>query len=135
MFTHSTTIGPDDLGTLAAEVDPTAPGTGHHLNFDQILRRCGHAWMAFLAETGEFGSGVICPRVEVDYHREIGVGPFAVDVTVVSVGRTSFRLRLDVRADGELAASAQAVLVCFDYPTRSPLPLTHSQRAALEQHH
>lgn len=131
MFTHLSTIGPDDLGTLAAEVDPTAPGTGHHLNFDQILRRCGHAWMAFLAESGEFGSGVICPRVEVDYHREIGVGPLAVDVSVVSVGRTSFRLRLDVRADGELAASAQAVLVCFDYATRTPLPLTSGQREEL----
>lgn len=135
MFTHLSTVVADDLGTLAAEADPTAPGTGHHLNFDQILRRCGHAWLAFLADAGEFGTGVICPRVEVDYHREVGVGPFAVDVSVVSVGRTSFRLRLDVRSDDELAASAQAVLVCFDYDTRTPLPLTQRQRAALEQHY
>ena len=132
MFTHASTVGPDDLGTLAAEIDPTAPGTGHHLNFDSILRRCGHAWMAFLASTGEFGSGVIVPRVEVDYFREVGAGSFEVDVSVVSVGRTSFRLRLDCRAEGELAASAQAVLVCFDYATRTPLPLTDGQRAALQ---
>ena len=134
MFTHVGTVLPSDLGTLAAEVDPTAPGTGHHLNFDVILRRCGHAWMAFLASLGGFGDGVICPRVEVDYHREVGAGSFDVEVSVLSVGRTSFRLRLNCRAEGELAASAQAVLVCFDYAARQPLPLRPEQRAALEQH-
>jgi acyl-CoA thioesterase FadM len=132
VFTHASEVLPEHLGTLAAEIDPTAPGTGHHLNFDAILRRCGHAWMAFLGATGAFGSGVIVPRVEVDYFREVGVGAFEVEVSVLSVGRTSFRLRLDCRSEGEAVASAQAVLVCFDYETRTPLPLTDEQRAALD---
>jgi acyl-CoA thioesterase FadM len=134
VFTHSSEVLPEHLGTLAAELDPTAPGTGHHLNFDQILRRCGHAWMAFLGELGSFGTGVIVPRVEVDYHREVGLGPLDVDLAVLTIGRTSFRVRLDVRQHGELAASAQVVLVVFDYGSRVPLPLTREQRTALAAH-
>lgn len=133
MLTHRSDVQTSDLGTLAAEVDPTAPGTGHHLNFDAILRRCGHAWMALLAELG-FGTGVISPRVEVDYHREVGAGPLEVDVVVLSIGRTSFRVGLTVRQHGEVAASAQAVLVTFDYATRTALPLTDAQREGLGRH-
>lgn len=132
MFTHCSVVRDADLGTLAAELDPTAPGGGAHLNFDVILRRCGHAWMALLGQLGCFGSGVIVPRLEVDYHREVGRGELVVDVGVLSVGRSSFRLRLDVRQDGHLAAQAQVVLVVFDYDGRTALPLSEVQRTALE---
>jgi acyl-CoA thioesterase FadM len=120
-----------DLGTLAAEIDPTAPGGGRHLNFDVILRRCGLAWMTLLKELGVFGHGVIVPRLEVDYHREVGAGELVIDVAVIKVGRTSFRLRLDACQDGELAARAEVVLVVFDYDGKTPLPLSPEQREAL----
>lgn len=120
----------DDLRSLAAEVDPTAPGYASHLNFDQILRRCGHAWIAFLGEIG-FDGGVIVPRVEVDYVSEVGRGPLRVTVVVVSLGRTSFRLRMEVHQAGVVAARAEAVLVHFDYATRAPAPLSDAHRAVL----
>lgn len=122
-----------DLGTLAPEVDPTAPGGGAHLNFDVILRRCGLAWITMLDELG-FGRALIVPRLEVDYHREVGAGELVIETVVVSVGRTSFRLRLDVTQDGELAAQAEVVLVALDDDGQTPKPLSSEQRAALAPH-
>lgn len=130
MFRHESEVRPHDL--RRHEVDPTAPQRGAHYNFDQILWRCGEAWIAMLASTGAFDTGVILPRLEVDFLREVGVGDFVVDVVVLSVGRTSFRMRLDVRQAGERVATVQAVLVSFDYEGGTPQPLTDAQRTALE---
>lgn len=134
MFRSSTPVTADDTRPLIADVDPTAPGYGNHLSFDRILRRCGLAWTAFLNDLGTFDGGVICPRLEVDYHREVGTGTLDVDVSVLSVGRTSFRLRCAVLQDGEPAATVDVVLVSFAYDDRAALPLTDAQRAALATH-
>jgi acyl-CoA thioesterase FadM len=131
VYRHSTDVTPDDIESLIAEVDPTAPGYGHHLTFDRILRRCGLAWTTFLAGIEGFGTGVIVPRLEVDYHREVGVGPLDVDVRVLSIGRTSFRIECAVSQDGEPAATVQVVLVSFGYDARTPLALTDAQRLGL----
>ena len=139
MFRTSSDVTPEDTRPLAAELaasegfDPTAPGYGHHLPFDRILRRCGLAWTQFLRTLDGFdGGGVICPRLEVDYHAEVGVGTLDVDVSVLSVGRTSFRLRHAVSQDGRPAATVDVVLVCFSYDARQAVPLTEQQRASLE---
>ena len=134
MYRSVTEVLPEQIGRLT--VDPAAPGTGFHLTFDQILGRCGRAWMDFLADLGDdlFGVGVIARRIDVVYDREVGVGPLEVLVDVVAIGRTSFTLRLEVRQSGERAAVAEAVLLRFDYDARRPLPLGEAQRAALERH-
>ena len=134
MLRHSTEVTADDIVPLSAEVDPTAPGYGEHLTFDRILRRCGQAWMWFLREVGEFDSGVIVPRVEVDYLTEVDVGGLDVDVSVLSVGRTSFRIRCAVSQEGRPAARVDVVLVSFGYDERRPVPLTDPQRAVLQAH-
>ena len=134
MYRHATEVLPEQIGVLT--VDPAAPGTGFHLTFDQILGRCGQAWMAFLADLGPdlFGVGVIARRIDVVYDREVGVGPLEVLVETVATGRSSFTLRLDVRQAGERAAVAEAVLLRFDYDARRPLSLSDEQRTALEAH-
>lgn len=143
MYRTSSDVTPEDTRPLAAELDaalgdmegfdPTAPGYGHHLPFDRILRRCGLAWTEYLRTLDGFdGSGLICPRLEVDYHAEVGVGTLDVDVTVTDVGRTSFRLRHHVSQDGRPAATVDVVLVCFSYETRTAVPLTDQQRQSLE---
>lgn len=131
---HSSTVDDDDIRPLTAEVDPTAPGYGNHLSFDAILRRCGIAWTTFLHELPGFGSGVIVPRLEVDYLREVDTGPLDIDVRVTKVGTTSFRVRCSVTQQGSRCAEVDVVLVSFDYDGRTPLPLTEEQRAALEAH-
>lgn len=134
VFRHATTITDDDTTVLHFGGDPTAPGFGQHLTFDQILKRCGTAWSAFLNSLGAFGTGVIVPRVEVDYHREVVSGDLTIDVDVVSVGRTSFRLRLAVSQAGRPVATVQVVIVSFGYDDRGPLALTAEQHALLQPH-
>jgi len=65
VYRHSASVTADDTRPLVHDVDPTAPGYGHHLTFDRILRRCGLAWTAFLQQLGGFDGDVIVPRVEV----------------------------------------------------------------------
>lgn len=134
VFRHCTVITPDQTTVLNFGGDPTAPGFGQHLTFDQILARCGRAWAAFLAELGAFGSGIIVPRVEVDFVREVVHGDLTIDIDVLSIGRTSFRLRHLVQQEGEVAATVEVVIVCFGYDDRGPLPLTEEQRGLLQRH-
>jgi acyl-CoA thioesterase FadM len=134
VFQHTSPVLPEHVSVIGGTLDPTAPGRGAHLTFDRILGRCGEAWMAFLSELGGFGVEIICPRVEVDYLREVGAGDLVIDVTVVSVGRTSFRLRMALAQDGEPVASAEVVLVAFDYTAGESVALTPAQRDALQAH-
>jgi acyl-CoA thioesterase FadM len=134
VFRYTSEVLPEDVSVIGGKLDPTAPGRGAHLTFDRILGRCGEAWMAFLSDLGGFGVEIICPRVEVDYLREVGAGDLDIDVRVLSVGRTSFRLRLDLSQHDQPVADAEVVLVAFDYASGSSVPLTDSQRAALETH-
>lgn len=135
VYRYLSAVRDSDLGTLEAEHDPTAPGGGMHLNFDVILRRCGLAWMTLLTELECFGLEVIVPRLEVDYHREVGSGELEIEVRVIKIGTTSFRLRLDVLQERQLAAQAEVVLVVFDYDRKAPQKLSTEQRAALELHY
>ena len=130
---HSSTVTDDDIRPLTHEVDPTAPGYGDHLSFDAILRRCGVAWTHFLAGP-DFGTGVIVPRLTVDYASEVDRGPLDVDVSVLKVGTTSFTLRCAVSQQGRPCADVHVVLVSYDYDGRTPRPLTAEQRAYLDQH-
>ena len=134
MYTHTTPVLAEQVSVIGGTLDPTAPGRGAHLTFDRILGRCGEAWMAFLSDLGGFGVEIICPRVEVDYLREVGAGDLVVDVAVARVGRTSFRLRMALAQHGETVARAEVVLVAFDYVAGGSVPLTDGQRAALEAH-
>jgi acyl-CoA thioesterase FadM len=134
MFRTSSPVTTDDTRPLIADVDPTAPGYGFHLSFDRILRRCGLAWTEFLNSTEVFHGGVICPHLSADYLSEVNEGTLEVDITVLSVGRTSFRILCAVSQAGVPAANVQVVLVCFDYAAQASLPLTEEQRAALAAH-
>ncbi len=134
MFRSSTPVTPDDTRPLIADVDPTAPGYGYHLSFDRILRRCGLAWTSFLNDLGPFDGGVICPHLSVDYLAEVGEGTLDVDVSVLSVGRTSFRVLCTVLQDDVVAARVQVVLVSFAYDEKAAVPLTAAQQAALTGH-
>jgi acyl-CoA thioesterase FadM len=134
VYTWTSPVLPADVSVIGGTLDPTAPGRGEHLTFDRILGRCGEAWMAFLGDLGGFGVEIICPRVEVDYHREVGAGDLVIDVTVTYIGRSSFRLHLAMTQHGAAVATAEVVLVAFDYAAGSAVSLTDSQREALSSH-
>jgi acyl-CoA thioesterase FadM len=134
MYTWTSEVLPEHVSVIGGLLDPTAPGRGEHLTFDRILGRCGEAWMAFLGALGGFGTEIICPRVEVDYLKEVGVGDLAIEVVVVHVGRSSFRLGMTVVQGGEKVAHAEVVLVAFDYTSGASQPLTDGQSDALRTH-
>ena len=87
-----------------------------------------------LDELGAFGSGIIVPRVEVDFAREVVDGELVIDIDVLKVGRTSFRLRHLVQQAGLTAATVEVVIVSYGYDDRGPLELTDEQRTLLEGH-
>ena len=134
MYRHTSPVLPEHVSLIGGTLDPTAPGRGEHLTFDRILGRCGEAWMAFLRDLGGFGVEIICPRVEVDYLREVGAGDRVVDVSVLHVGRTSFRLGMELSQHDQPVARAEVVLVAFDYTAGASVALTPAQRAALSTH-
>jgi acyl-CoA thioesterase FadM len=134
VFQHTSPVLPEHVSVIGGTLDPTAPGRGEHLTFDRILGRCGEAWMAFLGDLGGFGVEIICPRVEVDYLREVGAGDLAIEVAVLSVGRTSFRLQLQMGQHDLPVARAEVVLVAFDYAAGESVALTDGQRTALQAH-
>jgi acyl-CoA thioesterase FadM len=134
VYRHHLTITDADTTVLHFGGDPTAPGFGQHLTFDQILKRCGSAWAAFLDSLGAFGTGIIVPRLEVDFRAEVVSGDLTIDVDVVSIGRTSFRLRHTCSQGGVQVATVHVVIVSFGYDDRGPLELTAEQRALLTTH-
>jgi acyl-CoA thioester hydrolase len=87
--------------------------------------------MAFLGALGGFGVEIICPRVEIDYLREVGRGDLLIDVSVLHVGRSSFRLGMNLSQHEQPVARAEVVLVAFDYTAGASVPLTEAQRLAL----
>ena len=133
-FVHTSPVLAEQISVIGATFDPTAPGRGAHLTFDRIHGRCGEAWMAFLADVGGFGADIICPRVEIDYLSEVGAGDLVIDVAVLSVGRTSFRLGLAITQHDRPVADAEVVLVAFDYVAGSSVALTEGQREGLLSH-
>jgi acyl-CoA thioesterase FadM len=131
VFRHTSPVLAEDVSLIGGTLDPTAPGRGEHLTFDRILGRCGEAWMAFLGALGGFGVEIICPRVEIDYLLEVGRGDLLIDVSVLHVGRSSFRLGMNLSQHEQPVARAEVVLVAFDYTAGASVPLTEAQRLAL----
>ena len=74
----------------------------------------------------------ILARVEIDFQAELRAGE---EVEVRSrcshVGMKSFTLEHEVWAGGRRVASAQSVLVGYDYEAGASVPLTENQRRRL----
>ena len=76
---------------------------------------------------------LILARAEVDFRSPIGPGEqVEVGVRTSRIGRKSFDLEQEVRADGRLAAEGRFVLVAYDYETASSRELPPEWRGLLE---
>lgn len=74
----------------------------------------------------------VLARVVIDYHRELlWPGEIQVATAVKSFGRTSMTLAQAVFGTAKAAASGQAVIVQLDSATRTPVPWSDGQRAAM----
>lgn len=124
-------ITDEDVTTLADRRDPSGPGLGAHLEFHQILRRCGTAWLEFLESLEVYGEEVIVPRLEVDYRAEVLAGVLDIDVSVVRLGTTSYTLQCRASQEGRAAAEVEVVIVNYDYASKRAVPLSDERRARL----
>lgn len=114
-----------------------------HLNNARALTLIEEARLAYLtqhgaigiaAEAPEAGNGVIVARNEIDYLRPMVpfVAPVRVDIAVVGVGRSSFRLGYRLYQKGEQTARATSVMVGYDYAAGTSRVLRDAERTRLE---
>ena len=90
-----------------------------HVNNAVFLTYMESARLAFLSSLGAGENpqqSLILARVEVDFRSPIAFGEdVEVGVRTSRVGKKSFELEHEVRADGRVAAEGKTVLVGYDY--------------------
>jgi acyl-CoA thioester hydrolase len=90
-----------------------------HVNNAVFLTYMESARLAFLSSLGAGENpqqSLILARVEVDFRSPIAFGEdVEVGVRTSRVGKKSFELEHEVRADGRVAAEGKTVLVSYDY--------------------
>jgi acyl-CoA thioester hydrolase len=91
-----------------------------HVNNAVYLTYCEDARMAYLAHLGLVRSvaeaQMILARAEIDFRSPTHVGEeLEIGVRPGQLGRKSFVLEYQVRADGRVVAESTSVLVAYDY--------------------
>ena len=90
---------------------------------------------SLMTEKGEhfFGRGLIVARVELDYVRPVFFGdPIEAEVSILAVGRSSFRVGYVLWQRGQEVARAVTVQVAYDYTANTSRPLDDIERTVLE---
>jgi acyl-CoA thioester hydrolase len=110
-----------------------------HVNNAAYLFFLEEARIAFfrslMTETGErfFGRGLIVARSELDYVRPVFFGdPIQAEVSVLSVGRSSFRVGYVLRQRDQEVARGLTVQVAYDYKANGSRPLDDVERSVLQ---
>ena len=80
--------------------------------------------------------GQVVARQEINYRRPIhyGLEPLIVRTWVSHIGNSSFTMDFEVLDDGQLAADAKTVMVCFDIESRQSREIPDEFRRVLQEH-
>lgn len=80
--------------------------------------------------------GQVVARQEIDYRRPIlySVEPLTVEAWFSHVGSSSFTMDFRVWDEGQVAADARTIMVCFDIAARTSRPIPTEFREAINQH-
>ena len=106
-----------------------------HVNNAALATWAESARMAFV-HGGQPGlMSLILAHLAIDFRRQVEFGD-AVEVltSVEAIGRSSFTLRQQILAAGQVAAEVRSVMVRFDYDSQRSEPIPPGMRAWLESH-
>ena len=80
--------------------------------------------------------GQVVARQEINYRRPIhyGLEPLIVRAWVSHIGNSSFTMDFEVLDDGQIAADAKTVMVCFDIESRQSREIPDEFRRVLQEH-
>ncbi len=74
-------------------------------------------------------------RQEIDYEAPITLDQeVTVAQRIVELGRTSFQIDYEIRADGTVAATAEVVLLALDREDHEAVPIPNAWREPIEEH-
>jgi acyl-CoA thioester hydrolase len=108
-----------------------------HVNNAVFLTYMESARLAFLSSLGAGENpqqSLILARVEVDFRSPIAFGEdVEVGVRTSRVGKKSFELEHEVRADGRVAAEGKTVLVSYDYERGASVEIPAEWRGWLSE--
>ncbi len=118
-----------------------------HVNNSRYLTFTEDARLSWLADSPSGNSVIILARTDIDFARPVHFvagGALVVQTSVLSVSRSSLRLRQDVFHPGDLtsdttseraqaAARTEHVLVCYDYERQCSRPWDEQERAWLHR--
>jgi len=80
-------------------------------------------------------TGAVVADLHIDFERPIDWGESViVAVRARELGTTSIPLEYEIRADGNLAATAKTLVVTFDQEAGEPRPIPDDWRARIEAH-
>ncbi|SUO95398.1 acyl-CoA thioesterase [Suttonella ornithocola] len=110
---------------------------GGHLGHDRLITLLHQARIDFFNALGGneldfFGIGLIMRRLQVDYLAEAFLGEvLTVEMEIVEVKPSRFSIAYRVLNSEKLVATAQTLMVAFDYQLRKVRPLPDEFYAAI----
>ncbi len=113
---------------------------GGHVANSAVLNIFQDARIAYLANLGPYteldlgGCGIIMPEAHVYFRREMFLGDLLqVRVRSDLVTGSGFLMRYQLERDGEITATGETPIVCFNYQIRKPCRVPEAFRDALVQ--
>ncbi|HET9323912.1 MAG TPA: thioesterase family protein [Gaiellaceae bacterium] len=113
--------------------DLDALGHVNNAVFLTYMESARFAWFRSLGAGDAPYERLILARVEVDFRSPVAIGDeLEVGVRPSRLGRKSFELEYEVRADGRIAAEGKSVLVGYDYERGASVEIPSEWREWLE---
>lgn len=109
--------------------DIDANGHVNNTVYSEYLQEGRAGYLREVAGAAFEGVHIVIATLDIEFRRPILLDDEVfVDVRVTDLGETSFTMEYRVRADGEVAATAESVQVAWDADDAEPLPIPDGWR-------
>ena len=122
-----------DLSVRYRDID--AVGHVNNAVYVSFLEQARVEYLDAVLDITELQPGFLVASVTVDYERPILLDEeVVVSLGVTDIGTASVEMGYEVRADGEVAATASSVIVAVDPETESSRPVPETWREKIAAH-